>query len=265
MTNFSLRHLSEADLELVVWRYLTFPKYVSMMIYGAIWFSKLKILIDADEGSMPVVAGSEMTDRLLNWDVIKSNPEWTAQIKNANQRNVEDGRELTVANCWFCDDKESKRMWDDYAGPEGVAVSSTIRRLGQSVYCRPDLSLLGRVQYVDLQTHNMTHYEANQAGERAFLKGKSFLHEQEIRMTTFSLRGPMCVNLDGTAMRPDQYEGIGMNNFDAAGLYVRADLPKLITKTVLAPQATDFQENLVRRISHLAGVTSPVVRSSLGQ
>lgn len=263
MANFGLRHLSEGDLDLSVWRYLTFPKYVSMMIYGAIWFSKLRNLIDGDEGAIPAVTDQEMTNHLLDWDIIKKNSDWTAQVKNANRRNVEDGRELTVANCWFCDENESKEMWREYAGAEGVAVASTIRRLSQNVYCESKWSLLGRVQYVDLNSHTMTHYEANQASERAFLKGEGFSREQEIRMTTLSIRGPMCVNLDGTVMRPDQYEGIGMNNFDSAGLYIRADLKNLITKTVLAPEATDFLEHLVRRISHLAGVKSPVLRSNL--
>jgi hypothetical protein len=109
----------------------------------------------------------------------------------------------------------------------------------------------------------MSHYEANQASERAFLKGRKFSDEREIRMTTVSVRGPMCVNEDGTDMRPDQYGGLGMNNFDNPGLYIKADLRKLITRTVLSPNSPVFLEHLVRRISHLAGVDSLVERSCL--
>ncbi|MCK1407877.1 hypothetical protein [Bradyrhizobium sp. 76] len=266
MANFELRHLTQADLNLHVWRYLTFPKYVSMMVYSALWFPKLKTLLsmDADEGAMPAVAAREMTERFLQWDMIKNNPSFTERIKNSSSRNVEDGRELTLANCWFCSEEESPAMWRDYAGiPEGVAVVSTIDLLSQYVYCDPRVSLIGRVQYVNLTSHVMSHYEANQAGERAFLKGNGFAAEREIRMTTMSFRGPMCVNLDGTDMRPDQYSGLGMNNFDSPGLYIKADLRKLITRTVLSPDAPVFLEHLVRRIGHLAGVVSPVERSSL--
>ena len=264
MANFEFRHLTQADLNLHVWRYLTFPKYVSMMVYSALWFAKLKTLLDADEGAMPAIAAREMTEEFLQLEFIKSNPSFTEQIRNSSRQNVEDGRELTVANCWFCSEEESLAMWQEYAGDEGVAVVSTINLLSQHVYCDPRLaSLIGRVQYVDLNLHGMSHYEANQVGERAFLKGIHFAAEREVRMTTMSIRGPMCVNLDGSDMRPDQYSGPGMNNFDNPGLYIKADLRKLITRTVLCPNAPAFLEHLVRRIGHLAGVVSPVERSSL--
>ena len=67
VANFELRHLTQADLNLHVWRYLTFPKYVSMMIYSALWFPKLKTLLsmDADEGAMPIIAASFTTNTLV--------------------------------------------------------------------------------------------------------------------------------------------------------------------------------------------------------
>jgi hypothetical protein len=265
VANFQLRHLTQADLDLHVWRYLTFPKYVSLMVYSALWFAKLNSLLsmDADEGAMPAIAAQEMTAQVLQWEIIKNNPDFTEQTKNSSSRNVDDGRELTLANCWFCSPEESEAMWRDYAGPGGVAVVSTIDLLSQHVYCDPRFSLIGRVQYVDLNSHLMSHYEANQAGERAFLKGNNFAAEREIRMTTMSFRGPMCVNFDGTDMRPEQYSGLGMNNFDSPGLYIKADLRKLITRTVLSPGSPAFLEHLVRRIGHLAGVISPVEQSIL--
>ena len=71
-------------------------------------------------------------------------------------------------------------------------------------------------------------------------------------MTTMSFRGPMCVNADGTDMRVDQYSsGPGMNNFDSPGFYIKADLRRLITRIVLAPNAPGFLEHLVRKIASL--------------
>jgi hypothetical protein len=238
--NFELRHIQQGDLALSVWRYLTFSKYVSMLVYRALWFAKLKTLVDADEGAMPSIAAREMTEQFLQWDIIKSNPDFAEQIKNSSRRNVEDGRELTLANCWFGSEEESPAMWKDYAGPEGVAVVSTIGLLSQHVHCDPQFSSIGRVQYVDLNLHAMSHYEANQAHERAFLKGLGFASEREVRMTTMSIRGPMCVNSDGTDMRPDQYTGAKMNNFDSLGLYIKADLRKLLSRTVVAPNSPPF-------------------------
>jgi hypothetical protein len=77
-----------------------------------------------------------------------------------------------------------------------------------------------------------------------------------------SLKGPMCVNADGAAMRPEDYQGAGMNNFDSSGLYIRADLQELITSTVLAPGAPAWFELLVKRIVSLSKIGGSVERSS---
>ena len=120
-------------------------------------------------------------------------------LDGTHERNVDDGRELTVVNCWFLSDRESEDMWNEYAGGvEGIAIKSTVGALSQYVFCDPQFSCIGKVQYVDLDAHEMSFYEANQAQERAFLKSLKYSHEQEIRMTTLSIRGPMCVNMDGT-------------------------------------------------------------------
>lgn len=213
---------------------------------------------------MPAIADREMREKLLSWKIVKDNPLFTEQIKNANQRNVDDGRELMLANCWFCDVNESAEMWKAYAeGVESVAITSTVGRLSEHVLCDPQFSLLGRVQYVDHASYKMSHYEANQAGERALLKDNSFSREKEVRMVTMSVKGPMCVNEDGTDMVPPQYEGAHMNNFENSGLYIKADLPRLVMQTVLAPQAPKWFELLVKRIAQLSGVGTAVARSQL--
>jgi hypothetical protein len=78
-----------------------------------------------------------------------------------------------------------------------------------------------------------------------------------------SIRGPMCVNMDGTVPTPAEYEGAKMNNFENPGLYVQVDLRNLINATVLAPGAALWFELLVRRVVHLSGLGSPILRSSL--
>jgi hypothetical protein len=257
------KNIDQSDLDQTVWRYLTFPKYISLLTYGALWFSKLNILVDKYEGCMPKLANAEMLAELQKFKSLPD-PGLHEQIDGVNQKNVEDGRELTLANCWFVSESESGRMWKEYAGgSEGVAIKSTIGLLAQHVFCDARFTRIGRVQYVDLDTHVMSHYEANQAQERAFLKGKQFSHEQEIRIVTMNFKGPMCVIPDGTVLKNDEYQGANMNNFENPGLYIRADLRKLITSTVLAPGAAKWLELLVRRIVQLSNVGGPVERSKL--
>jgi hypothetical protein len=257
------KNLTASDLDKVVWRYLTFPKYISLLTYGALWFSKLNILTDEYEGHMPTKTDAEMRAAT---NALKFNlpPELRDQLAGTNRRNVEDGRELTAVICWFLDNNESKKMWVEYsAASEGVAIKSTIRQLSQYVYCEPQYTVIGRVKYVDLDAHTMSHYEANQAHERAFLKRLEYEHENEVRIVTLNFRGPMCVSMEGESLTPSEYQGAGMNNFENPGLYIRSNLQKLITATVLAPGASTWFELLVKKIVRLSNVGEPVERSGL--
>jgi hypothetical protein len=157
-------------------------------------------------------------------------------------------------------------MWDKYVGsPEGLAITSTIRRLSEHVYVWPDptISQLGRVQYVDYQNHHMTTYATAQACERALLKGKNFEHEQEVRIVTMNWKIPNCVSMEGVRYTPDECKGKDMNNFENPGLYVGANLKGLIQGIVLAPQAPKWFELLVRRIVEVSQLGAPVRRSTL--
>jgi hypothetical protein len=258
------KNLNESDFDRWVWRYLTFSKFISLVTYRALWFSKLNILVDQYEGAMPARTAAKMHAEHQKW---KENfhPSLHSQFDQMNQRNVEDGRELTVVNCWFLGDHEEARMWEDYAkDDEGVAIVSTVRMLAQSVHCIEDFTQIGKVRYVDLADHTMSHHEASQAQERAFLKSLAFQHEQEIRIATMSVKGPMCVGNDGVPLSPEQYAGAKMNNFDNPGLFLKCDLKRLITSIVLAPGAPKSQEFLVKRIIHLSSLTCPIERSKLG-
>ncbi|MDO8877443.1 MAG: hypothetical protein Q8M24_11785 [Pseudolabrys sp.] len=186
------------------------------------------------------------------------------QLDQANVRNVADGRELTVVNCWFLDDNESEKMWSEYAlNSEGVAIKSTVRALAQFVRCDPRLTHIGKVQYVDLDSHSMTHYEANQAQERAFLKQLEFSAEKELRIVTMNFRGPMCVSMDGDPLGPDEWQGVGMNNTGNDGLYIRADLANLIKAIVLAPGVSTWHERLIKKLVRLTDSSAPVERSTI--
>jgi hypothetical protein len=54
-----------------------------------------------------------------------------------------------------------------------------------------------------------------------------------------------------------------MNNFENPGLYIRADLQRLIKSTVLAPGAPAWIEMLAKRLVHLSRVGGMVERSML--
>ena len=194
----NFRDLSEKDLNSTVWRYMPFSKFISMLTYQALWFSKLNRLEDKYEGMMPLLTKNMMNREYQKFKPI-IHPNFHDQLDEMAKKNEEDGRELTVVNCWFFGETESEKMWQKYAGTsEGVAIKSTPKRLSENILMLGDNNMnhMGKVHYFDHAAHQLTSYKANQAIERAFIKDKeSFEDEQELRLATLSLKRPPCYSV----------------------------------------------------------------------
>lgn len=261
-----LRDLGPEDFDRTVWRYLPFTKFISLLTYQALWFSKLNILQDAYEGLIPAKAKERMHEENQRYKAILPR-EFHRQIDSWANTNENDGRELLVVTCWFLGECDSIQMWREYGGSdEAVAVKSTIGRLFNHVFVPREetVSHLGRVSYVEHDTHEMNRYHAHQAIERAFLKDKArFSHEQEVRIVTHNFKTTSCASPEGKPYTRDQVDGAKMNNFENPGLYVGANLDGLIAEVVVCPSAQDWLVKLVARIIELSGLSATVVRSGL--
>jgi hypothetical protein len=260
-----LHNIREDELDQVVWRYLTFPKFVSLVSYGALWFQRLCYLSDDLEGTIPHPTIASMKQADQHWKQVFTDPALQAQIDTMPERNVADGRSLTLANCWYLGNCESEQMWKEYGqSAESVVVRSTVRRLWANTHLWPEWSFIGPVQYVDHATFQMSHYHAHQAHHRAFLKdSRQFTHEQELRLTTINLRTPACLDCLGRPYSVDELNGVGMNNFDSAGLYVKINVTELFEAVVTHPDAPDWFYNLVRHIQIRGGYKWTVEKSAL--
>lgn len=265
MNNWNAQNynLTEKDLDAVVWRYLTFPKFVSMMSYEALWFCRLSYLSDKFEGAMPRKAVEISNKEHARWKATFASPEHHRQLDEMSERNVCDGRSLTAVNCWFIGEEENLRMWEEYVGAtEGVAIRSTVGQVWKSTYLDSRFSFIGKVNYVNLEEHQMESYEAGQAHHRAFLKSqKEFKHEQELRFQTMNIRTLACLDPSGQPLTPNDLVGTGMNNFDEAGLNVRVKLDTLFDTIVTAPNASAWFFNLIKRLQVNFGIKCVLKRS----
>jgi len=262
LANF--KNLSEADLDLVVLRYLTFPKFISMLTYQALWFSKLNILEDKFEGTLPHTAEAVMRTDNQKWKHVFDSLDYHQQLDQMSQRNVADGRELLVVNCWFLGPEESMRMWNEYAHiAEGVAIKSTLRKLAKHVFVWRKDSHIGRVRYVDYSQHTMSLYDGNQAHERAFLKAPQFSHEQEIRIVTMNFKDRYCISPEGRPYTQEECSGNNMNNLENPGLYRMINFKELVDSVIMCPEACPWIEKLVRRIFEMSRLDIPVLKSQL--
>lgn len=106
----------------VLWRYLDFPKFVSMLKEGALWFSRADLLGDPLEGSF--TQAREIERQLL----LKNPPdgrtgEELEEVFRHNARIASDARLKVYINCWHAGSHESMALWRGYGGgPYAVAV-----------------------------------------------------------------------------------------------------------------------------------------------
>ncbi len=156
INKINIRNMAESELDEPVWRYLTFSKFASLLTYGALWFPKLNILQDQFEGMLTKPAEKAMHEDLKDWKNTFTSPEHHKMIDDMPRNNIEDGREQTVVNCWFFGKTESQKMWDDYVGStEGLAIKSTTRKLASNIYVNPEVSMIGKVRYVDFDSYEL--------------------------------------------------------------------------------------------------------------
>ncbi len=262
----NLRDLVEEDMNLTVWRYMSLSKFISLLTYQALWFSKLSILQDKYEGMMPFVTKQMM--QADHQDMKKNfSPDLHWQFDEMASRNEQDSRELLVVNCWFLEECESERMWTEYGGNnEAIAIKSTVKQLIQNIGVPHDkhATHLGKVSYVDHKNHLMSKYEANQGHERAFIKdARQFQHEKELRIITLNTKSRYCIRPDGKPYTDEEIQGKNMNNHGMLGLYFAVRLNQLISEIVVSPKADEWFCLLIKRIIELNNFKMLVTRSGL--
>jgi len=248
-----------------VWRYLTFAKFVSLLELRALWMSRLGALSDRFEGTLPHKTRENMIASDLKWKpTFDGQPELQDQLANMTDRNVADGRDVLVVNCWFLGESESPQMWKDHVGStEGVAIRSTLERLDQSILAKQEFTLIGKVNYVDFSKHDMGVYHGSQAVERALLKEERYSFENEVRIATFNVVCPGCLNPDGSPPSKSQLAGPGMFDPCRPGLYLQVNLRTLIEAVVTAPGPERWFYDLVCKLCKHYQIEGPIETSKL--
>jgi hypothetical protein len=250
------------DSQTTIWRYFTFPKFISLLLTQALWFSKLSILEDAQEGTIPELTRAQMKSQDRDIEEWFPDEARKQQVRGFVEVNERDGRELIVANCWFIDEHESRQMWDLYVrNNEGVAIRSTAECLANSLLLSHECWWMGKVNYVDLTNYErMNVYEGHQAHLRAFLKDEKYAFESELRVATMNWVAPGCLNPDGSPQTEKQKSGL-VYSPDRRGILVGTRLGVLMKEIRTAPGTSEWHHNLINLLIRKANIPCPVVRS----
>lgn len=218
----------------IIWRYMDFTKFVSLLDGEALFFSRTDKLGDPFEGSCP-----RKTVRVRDKEFgTKHAGEFFKLL-----------REFTVVNCWHISGYESAAMWKLYLkSEEGIAIRSSFKRLRDSLKydslreSRFNI-YIGKVQYID--------YEEDEIPisfwAPFFHKRKSFKHESELRVLIQKRKG-----ISERSKRPC-----------VDGLYIPVDLDRLISRICLAPQTPKWLFELVLSVTKKYNLDKEVIPSSL--
>jgi len=229
----------------VVWRYMDFTKFVSLIDTNALFFPRADHLSDRWEGAY---TQENLRRRQLMVEEIKG---------TESQDMMEDLSRLyrslplhTFVSCWHLNEVESDAMWQLYASRgEGIAIQSTFERLVGSFQSDENSMFdvfVGKVRYLDYARGVFP--EGN-----SFLpflhKRSSFEHEHELRAVIQPI-SPGRSPLAEAAPFAD-------------GLLVNVDLRLLIQNIYVAPTSRAWFTTLVEKIARKYGVEAPIRQSAL--
>jgi len=223
-----------------IFRYMDFPKFVSLLDTSALFFSRADKLGDPFEGSFSK-ANIELRPQVYKGEVPqKAFVQLGEFIKSL--------KKFTFINSWYLNEYESAGMWKSYLkSNEGIAIQSTFKKLKDSLKDKEHSIHIGKVKYIDYEKDWMP--EGNSF--YPFLhKRKNFEHEQELRVVIQD------VPLKGGKI------DFSTPLFDE-GLYVSVDLNVLIDRIYLAPTCPKWLSELTESVTKKYGLDKEVKQSSL--
>ena len=222
----------------VLWRYMDFTKFVSLLDRRALFFSAADKLGDPFEGSIP--EANVQLHPIVYKDLTEDQRRTFAQGLQTLPR-------FNLINCWHENIHESEAMWRLYAREkDGIAIKTNFDSFKKSFICSEDI-YIGKVSYVDYKSEIVP--EGNVFS--LFLhKRKSFAHEHEVR--AISLR----------FSRGDEVSQ-KLRNGSLDGVYYEVDLSLLIKEVFVAPFALDWFLELVNSVVDRYDLNVPVVKSVL--
>jgi len=180
-------------------------------------------------------------------------------------------RKGVFINCWHLSDVESAAMWKLYEPTgRGISIQTTMKRLRESVVDEKDVTL-SEVQYVDFEDpSSLNLFDLNR---KYSYKRLSFSHEREVRFQYFDLM-PLRQKTDVeraadpplSEQSPNvDYEHVIDFNTLPVGIHLQVDVPDLIERVIVAPDAPVWFADVIRDIVARYGHDFPVETSSMLQ
>ncbi len=182
----------------VIWRYLSYPKLLSLLTSKELRFTRADCFTDPLEGYLP-------RETMLSWmNKAQNENEDTARawnwgdeidlVEGLMRKNpvevIQHQRKLGFVSCWNADSCEKRNLWEDYTpGSKGVVIKSSVGRLKEAIEDIPQENLsIGETRYLDFEAGDNFIPRGFTKHPLAY-KHTKFEDEREIRAIVFQ-RGP---------------------------------------------------------------------------
>ena len=232
----------------VLWRYMDFTKFVSLLDRRALFFCRADKLGDPFEGSYTKFNVEMRPTVYMDTDIPQHALQQLFHI-------AKESRRFTLLSCWHWGEHESAAMWGLYSGEhDGIAVKTDFEALTNCVTTNEDI-FIGKVNYIDYNTTGIP--EDNLLAPYVY-KRKSFEHEREVRAIIQKI--PSMGSSDDPSA--DRNIDISQDLYDV-GLYVPVDLSMLVHEVLVGRLAPDWFLELTTSVTALYGLKVPVKKSSL--
>lgn len=219
-------------------RYMSISKFEHLINTETLYFSKASKFPDPNEGTYGAI------NNVLSPYLYCQHNESVGELREQLPSIL---KEVVYVNCWTLDDKESRRMWDEFVpGGQGIALKTTWQNLANSLGGKIPI-VGGIVEYVD---HKEIHISESNLFYPYAYKSLEFQHETELRLMALWLG-----NAEGG------YQGLFPHSEDP--LEVPVNLNLLIEEIILSPEISKDEANKIRALIVSCGMDVPVNLSEL--
>ena len=171
--------VKEPDKDQRIWRYLTLPSFLYLLVEKKLHFSRLWEFEDGWEGRTSHAQANDLCAEMDDAQRLELLPTLLRMYTNFAAG--------CAISCWHASNTESVAMWQLYTtGSDGVAISSTVGKLESCLDYKGirDIHLhIGTVQYIDHEANVSTERppERVTALQSLFQKSREYAHEREVR------------------------------------------------------------------------------------
>lgn len=235
----------------ILWRFMDFTKFVSLVKTKALFFSRADNFQDPFEGAKGLQKNKTKWNKFYKEFFVHSykNPPEGIDFSKSDKEILKEASRLlseldsigkkqlteTFINCWHENPYESEAMWKLYISSldQGIAIKTTYKKLYNSLDRNPEIHI-GRVNYID--------YNNSFAGinDSFWFKRKSFEHEKEVRAI-----------IRDYSVKSD------------TGKLIQVKLEILIDKVYLSPTSQNWFKDLVADIMMKYGLKKRILVSDM--